>query len=162
MLPKGYRRIYRDVMTDTVDPAAVTAMVHSAIPALGRLGLEVLALSPGSVDLKMPLEPNKNHIGTMYAGALMSLAEVPGGLLPLAMPELAVVPIVTHIEVEFLHPARTDATLAASIPADELRALAGRAHAEGKAEFTLETAAVDDQGTPLLRCRGTYQLRPAK
>ncbi len=161
-MPRACQKTYRENMSEPLDPIAVTAMVHSAIPALGRLGLEVVAMSAGNVELRMPLEPNKNHIGTMYAGALMSLAEVPGGLLPLGMPELGVVPIVTNFEVEFLRPARTDAMLQASIPADELRALAAKAHADGQAEFVLETVAVDPDGTPLLRCRGTYQLRPAR
>ena len=160
-MPRACQKTYRENMSESLDPIAVTAMVHSAIPALGRLGLEVVAMSAGNVELRMPLEPNKNHIGTMYAGALMSLAEVPGGLLPLGMPELGVVPIVTNFEVEVLRPARTDATLHAAIPADQLRQLARQAHDEGKAEFILETEALDAHGNVLLRCTGTYQLRPA-
>ena len=27
----------------------------------------------------MPFKPNRNHLGTMYAGALFTLAEIPGG-----------------------------------------------------------------------------------
>lgn len=148
-------------MTQSADPSQITALVHAAIPALGRLGIEVLAMAPGAVDLRIPLEPNKNHIGTMYAGALVSLAEVPGGLLPLGMPELQVVPIVTELNVQFLRAARSDATLHAAIPADELRQLARQAHEEGKAEFILETEALDADDNVVLRCTGTYQLRPA-
>ncbi|MDQ1250090.1 MAG: hypothetical protein QG597_4468 [Actinomycetota bacterium] len=149
-------------MSEQPTPAQVTEFVHAAVPAVGRLGIEVLDLSPGYTRLRVPLEGNSNHIGTMYAGALMALAELPGGLLPLAIPDLAVVPIVTDLQVSFVRAARTDATLAAHLDPDELRALAARAHAEGKAEFVLDTKAIDADGRTLMTCRGTYQLRPAR
>lgn len=36
---------------------------------------------PGSTTLRMPIEGNGNHVGTMHAGALFTLAEVPGGVV---------------------------------------------------------------------------------
>jgi acyl-coenzyme A thioesterase PaaI-like protein len=42
-------------------------------------------LQPSSVRLPMPLAGNlagnQNHLGSMYAGALFSLAQIPGGAL---------------------------------------------------------------------------------
>ena len=44
-----------------------------------RSGLKAEVLEPGRVCLRMPLQGNQNHIGSMYAGALFTLAEIPGG-----------------------------------------------------------------------------------
>ena len=46
-----------------------------------RMGLKAVTLEPGHVKLLVPLAGNENHIGTMYAGALFTLAEIPGGAL---------------------------------------------------------------------------------
>lgn len=149
-------------MSDALNPAQVTEFVHASVPAIGRLGIEVIDMSPGYVRLRLPLAPNSNHIGTMYAGALVALAELPGGLLPLAVPDLGVVPIVTDLQVAFVRAARTDATLEARLDPDEVRRLAALAHAEGKAEFVLDTEAVDADGRTLMTSHATYQLRPAR
>jgi hypothetical protein len=38
-------------------------------------GIEVVEGRPGYVKMKIPMENNKNHIGTMYAAALLLIAE---------------------------------------------------------------------------------------
>lgn len=154
-------------MTDAETPAQITPdqitdLVHAAVPAVGRLGIRVAHLSPGEVKLVLPFEPNRNHIGTMYAGALVALAELPGGLLPMAMPELDVVPIVVDLHVDFLRAARGDAHLSVRMPPEELRAVAELAHFQGRADFVLDADVRDDEGRTVMTCRATYQLRPAR
>ena len=61
------------------DIAIVNSMVQTAIPMARASQCEVLEFSRGHCVMKMPFEPNKNHVGTMYAGALFTLAELPGG-----------------------------------------------------------------------------------
>jgi len=46
-----------------------------------RMGLEMIESKKGYVKLKAPLISNENHVGIVYAGALFTLAEVPGGSL---------------------------------------------------------------------------------
>lgn len=143
-------------------PQQVTALVHAAIPVTAHLGLQVLELRPGYVRLKMPFEPNRNHLGTMYAGSLVALAEIPGGLIPMSMPDLAVLPIATGLQVQFVHAAHGDAFLTVEMDPERLRELAAGAHRDGKAEFDLETRVVDADDRLLMTCLGSYQLRPAR
>jgi acyl-coenzyme A thioesterase PaaI-like protein len=143
-------------------PEQVTALVHAAIPVTAHFGLQVLELRPGYVHLRMPFEPNRNHLGTMYAGSMVALAEIPGGLIPMSMPDLAVLPIATGLQVQFLRAGRGDAFLTVDMDPEQLRALAAVAHREGKAEFELDTRVVDADGELLMTCRGSYQLRPAR
>ncbi len=142
-------------------PQVATDFVHHAVPAIGRLGVVVDAISPGAVELRVPIEGNANHMGTMYAGALFALAELPGGLLPLAvLPPGRYTPIVTGIEIQFLAAARTDVTLTARMEPAELRALGDRVDAEGRADFTLDLVGQDATGRTVVASTAHYQLRP--
>ena len=141
-------------------PHAATDFVHAAVPAIGRLGVEVVDIAPGSVTLRLPFEPNRNHMGTLYAGALFALAELPGGLLPLAVLDpAAYTPIVTRVEIDFLAAARSDVTLRAQLSAQRLAELARTADAEGRAVFTLDLEGGDADGRTVLRSRADYLLR---
>ena len=138
-----------------------TDFVHQAVPAIGRLGVVVEAISPGAVDLRVPIEGNANHMGTMYAGALFALAELPGGLIPLAvLPPGRYTPIVTALEIQFVAVARTDVTLSARMDPQELRALGEQVDAEGQADFVLDLVGQDVNGRTVITSTGHYQLRP--
>ncbi len=138
-----------------------TALVHAAVPALGRFGLRVAEILPGRVALTMPLEGNANHMGTMYAGALFAIAELPGGLLPLAALPEGIVPIMKHMTIDFVRPARGPVHVAAELDPAQMATLTDQVHNEGRAEFVLELAVTDDSGTVVAQTRGTYQLRAA-
>ena len=148
---------------NAVDAQTATQMVHQLVPAIGRLGVRVDRLAPGSVRLVLPVADNTNHMGTMYAGALFALAELPGGLLPLSVLDPSkYVPIVARVEIDFVAAARTDVSLEASVAPEELSALAATADAEGKAEMVLDLEAMDAQGKVVLRSHAVYQIRPVR
>lgn len=139
---------------------APTLLVHESIPAVGRLGITVESLEPGATRLRLPIEGNGNHLGTMYAGALFALVELPGGLIPIAFfGPGQYVPIVTDLHIEFLAAARTDVTLSARMDVEELRALAAQADAEGQAPFTLALHGEDAAGRTVVASTAHYLLR---
>lgn len=145
-----------------ITPQQATEFTHATIPAIGRMGVRVEALGPGWVDLLVPVEGNTNHFGTMYAGALFSLVEMPGGFLPLSVLGANYTPIVTRVDIHFTAAARTDVTMHAEIAPEELQRLAAEATEHGKAEFTLELRAQDANGRTVVECTAYYQLRPAR
>lgn len=145
---------------DAMDPETATAFVHRAVPGVGRMGVVVEAIGPGFVRLRMPLEPNRNHIGTMYAGALFAIAELPGGILPLSVLQGTVMPIVTNVDITFRRAARTDVTLEAHLEPAELQRLGQLAATEGKAVFVLELSVRDEADVEVASTVSTYQLRP--
>lgn len=143
-----------------ITPEQATAFVHQLVPAVGRLGVTVDCVEPGAVRLRVPIEGNGNHMGTMYAGALFALMELPGGLLPLGILDPALyTPIVTGVEIRFLAAARTDVTLTARMDPSELKALGARADETGRADFTLELQGEDADGRAVVSSTGHYQLR---
>ena len=142
-------------------PTVATEFVHQSVPAIGRLGVVVEEIGAGSVVLRVPIAGNANHMGTMYAGALFTLMELPGGLLPLGtLDPTKYTPIVTEVEIRFLAAARTDVTLSAEMDPDELHRLAAQADETGRADFTLELEGLDTAGRVVVRSTAHYQLRP--
>ena len=88
---------------------AIRQGMSQPFPFVERTGFEVVELRPGYCRARMPLEPNVNHIGSMYAGALYTLAELPGGALTLATFDASrYYPVVTDMEIRFVAAARTD------------------------------------------------------
>lgn len=126
-----------------------------------RMGIQALELKPGYVKLAAPLEGNGNHIGSMYAGALFTLAEMPAGALYLTTFDVTrYYPIVKEVHIRFRRPARTDITAAISMTAEQAREIQKVVEQEGKADFTLEIELLDAGGTVVAVGKGVYQLRP--
>lgn len=143
---------------DFLDQA--TAMVRSVIPVLGHMGLRMVEVAPGRAAAEVPIEGNANHIGTMYAGVLFSVAEMLGGVLAQATFDGArYVPIVKGADIRFLRPARTSVVARTALDDVEVARVTAEADEQGKAEYVLETEVVDTDGTVVATFRGDYQLR---
>lgn len=125
-----------------------------------RSNLKAEVLEPGLVRLKMPLEGNQNHIGSMYAGALFTLAEIPGGALFLTSFDVTrFYPIIKEMHLRFRRPATSDIYVEARMDALEIERLQAQASATGKAEYLLELQLTDASGEVVALSRGIYQLR---
>ena len=112
-----------------------------------RMNLKAEVLEPGFVRLRVPLAGNENHIGSMYAGALFTLAEIPGGALFLTSFDASkFYPIVKEMNLRFRRPATGDIVVEARLSAEEIERLQSEAQANGKAEYVLELQLTDGSG----------------
>lgn len=140
--------------------AEMTAYVHQAIPILGAMGLEVTEAGDGKAAARIPLEPNRNHFGVIYAGSLFTVAEMLGGAIGFTALALdGFVPLVKSLEIKFLRPAATSVTASTSLTPDEVERVRAEAQANGKADFELVCDVVDDNGVVVASTVGQYQLR---
>src|SRR5512140_3154172 len=122
--------------------------LESGIGFVANCGLKVVELRRGYVKCMMPFAGNGNHIGTMYAGALFTLAELPGGALFLSSFDTSkFFPIVKALDLQFLKPATSDVTVEVSLDDIHIASLAAEAAAKGKAEFILEGELKTADGT---------------
>ena len=142
-------------------------MLQGGIKFVANSGLQVVELRRGYVKCLMPFAGNGNHIGTMYAGALFTLAEIPGGALFLSSFDAGrFYPIVKELDLKFLKPAKGDVTVEIALDDIHIAALSAEATAKGKAEFILEGQLKTADGTLVAESRGVYQIRstvpPAK
>lgn len=140
--------------------APAKKLLEQGIAFVQRSGLTVDVLERGRVVCHMPFAGNGNHIGTMYAGALFTLAEIPGGALFLtSFDTRRFYPVVKALNLKFLKPAKGDVTVEAVLDEARIAAIEAEAAAQGKAEFQLDLELRDGSGTTVARSEGLYQLR---
>jgi acyl-coenzyme A thioesterase PaaI-like protein len=134
--------------------------IEKGIPFAGRTEVKVLELEPGYVKMMMPLEPNINHVGTMYAGALFTLAELPGGAIFLSTFDAnQFFPLIKGMEIKFLKPAATDITVEVRLDSDEAAKIQEKANELGKADYDWECELKDANGQVVAVSSNRYQLR---
>ena len=125
-----------------------------------RMGLRVIELEPRSVKLSVPLQGNENHIGTMYAGALFTIAEIPGGALFLTTFDVSrFYPVIKEMTIRFIKPAKTDVTIEMVMSVSEAKRIVSEAEKNGKAEYILEGEIKDTDEEVVAVSRGIYQVR---
>jgi len=143
-----------------MDLSAAKALLEGSIPFVANTGLRVLELRRGHVKCSMPAAGNANHLGTMYAGALFTLAELPGGALFLSSFDAErFYPVVKALDLRFLKPAQGDITVTVGLSDARIAELQALADARGKAEFALDAALVDEAGEVVAQSHGVYQIR---
>jgi len=149
--------------SDRIEPLLIKKISRFIIPFVRRSGVKVLELESGHVLCEMPIKGNVNHIGTMYAGALFTLAEFPGGPLMLATFGMRrFIPIVTALDMEFLKVAKSNVRIELNMSAEQARAIEAETLEHGKAEFVLEGELVNAEGEIVARSLAKYQMRPRR
>lgn len=134
--------------------------LEDGIPFVNRMGLRLDAIEPGYVRMTAPLEENVNHIDTMYAGALFTLAEVPGGAIFLSTFDAGrYYPILKGMDIRFVKPATTDISVEVRIDADEVQRIQAAAEDAGKADYSWTCELTNTDGVVVAVSTNDYQLR---
>jgi acyl-coenzyme A thioesterase PaaI-like protein len=134
--------------------------LEQGIAFVRNAGLQVEELRRGYVKCRMPFKNNGNHIGIMYAGAMFTVAEIPGGALFLSSFDSSrYFPIVKALNMDFLKPARSDVTVEIRLSEDRIAGIQAEAEAKGKADFVLEGELKDAAGIVVAKSHGVYQIR---
>jgi len=132
----------------------------NSIPFAVRCGIDATSFDKDNVTLKMPLEPNINHIGTMYAGALFTLGEMMGGAVAMIyFMEHKLIPIVKGLNIKFIKMAKTDITTTCAMGDDEVLRVIEECQQKGKAEYTINLELKDEEGIVVAVTEGFYQVR---
>jgi thioesterase domain-containing protein len=135
-------------------------IIDSKISLARHLGVKIAALNPRHCKLQMPLKGNENHIGTVYAGAIFTLAEIPGGVLCWVSFDMSkFFPVIKEMNLKFIKPAQTDITIELSLSQEEAEVIETQALEQGKSEFVLEGEIRDENGQVVALSKGVYQLR---
>ncbi len=85
--------------------------LHTRIPLSAALGVRVLEATPECVRLTAPLDPNINHIGTVFGGSAAAVAILTAwGLLHmrLAAAGLQTQTLIQRSRMDYLQPIRAD------------------------------------------------------
>ncbi|WP_234802752.1 YiiD C-terminal domain-containing protein [Mycobacteroides salmoniphilum] len=141
---------------------SVNQMVALSVPPIHHMGVTALHVAPGSAVSMVPLKGNTNHIGTIYAGVLFTLAESVGGALAIGTFDMALYyPVVKGFNITYRKPARSEVRAEARIGAKAVAEITVMADQIGKADFDfdIDCELLDTAGVVVATSRGRYQLR---
>jgi len=134
--------------------------LEKAIGIIEKMGMRILDFRPRSVKIMLPKKPNVNHIGTVYAGSLFSLADYTGGVLFYAsFDHRKYYPILKEVTMTFKSPATTDITVEASMTPGEAERLMKMADDAGKADWVMDLELKDEKGKTCCIVHGNFQMR---
>jgi thioesterase domain-containing protein len=142
------------------DLEAINERIHRILPITTAMGLRIVEVRQGYAAAEIPLAPNSNHFGAMYAGSLFAVAEVLGGVLSrncFGLDDYVV--LAKTLAISFLRPGTTAVRSAASMTTEEITRVREEALANGKADFRLATELTDEAGTVVARTEALYQMR---
>lgn len=138
-------------------PESAPAQPVTSFPFVERAGLELLLAERGRTVLRLPFEPNINHVGMVYAGALFTVAEVPGGVLFLSAFDVSrFYPIVGEMKIRFAKPAMTGVLVDARMADDEIERVTAELEETGRSKWVLEQEIVDTSGAVVASTSATY------
>jgi len=129
------------------------------IPIIRQMGAEILELRDSGVKVKMPLAPNINHVGMMYAGSLFTLAEFPAGIVFMNRLDTSkVVPIVAEVSIRYRRPAMTDIYADFQFEDEIFARLQAEALEKGKASFKHTQELTDESGEVVAVSEARYVI----
>src|SRR5690606_36483687 len=102
---------------------------------------------------------NKNHFGSLYAGAYFLVSEIPGGVMALFDLGPAYTPILKEMTLQFLQPANSDVTVEFSLSPETVAAVLAEADATGRGKFPLEGILRDEHGNHVATSLAQYRVR---
>lgn len=137
-------------------------IAETSVPILEKMGVRITAMRDRFVRVELPMAPNVNHLGAIYAGSLFSLAEFTGGAVFVACFDYQrFIPIAKEMRIRFKRVAATDMHIEVEMPKEWVADAIAAADAseKGKADFELDLLVKDADGQVCCEAHGTWQLR---
>jgi thioesterase domain-containing protein len=133
-----------------------------SMPVTQALGISAVSRNATELVLSLPLGPNRNHKGTMFAGSMCAVATLGGwSALWLLSREADVTPhvVIQDSNMEYLLPARSDVLATVNLPEPPsweraLKTLANR----GRARLGVRVQISDSAGIVVANFDGRYVI----
>ena len=134
--------------------------LEKAIKIIDKMGMRILDFEKQSVKIMLSKEPNINHVGTVYAGSLFSLADFAGGVLFFSAFDLRkYYPLLKEVTITFKRPATTDITVETSMTPEQAERIKKITDETGKADWALDMELKDEQGNVCCIAHANFQMR---
>lgn len=143
-----------------MDVETARQMVESSIEFVTHTGLRALELRRGYAKCEIPLAGNENHVATMYAGALFTLAEMAGGALFVSSFETShFFAVVIEMNIRFVRPASGPVSIEVALEQQQIASIRDEVAQAGKARFELLGELKLASGLVVAYSRGVYLIR---
>lgn len=109
---------YQDLLPDFgTAPALLQEYLDHSIPQVAHMQARVQAVNEDGLEMLAPLEPNRNHIGSVFGGSLNSLATLSAwGLVWLLLHGRNASIVIQDGSMKFQRPARGDFVASCPLP----------------------------------------------
>ena len=134
----------------------------AAIPYLEPHGLEVTEQTGDHITVKMPFGRQlTNHVGTMHASALFTIAETAAGLHATnIIPENRAIPLLRGATVHYTRRASGDLTATACVKAGESERVLADFNVNDRADVDVGVDVVDEENATVFKGTFDYAMRP--
>ncbi len=136
-------------------------LIAASVPFTSRNGFSVVELREGYLRARLARKGNRNHLGTVYAGAQFLLAEIPFGAMALVEFEGRLIPILRDLHIFYEQPGRTDLEVELTLDSERKARIEQDVAENGRAELLIELELKDTNGEIVARAEANYQVRPA-
>ncbi len=149
-------------MTDTL-LEKLQQTLHREMPISKEMGITVHDWSGRQLAMQMPLEPNRNHQYSAFAGSLNALCTVVGWgtvFLLLETQGLTGNIVIRRGSIRYLRPVRTSLFIARGQPiaTEALEFFYELQRSKGKSKIDVSVAIADDEG-PYVKFTGAYVVQ---
>ena len=129
------------------------------IPFMRRTGIRAIDASRGFGKSLMPLAGNENHVGSMYMGALTTLAEAGAAVaISTVLDFERYYPVITRVDIEFIKPARSDVSAEYRLSESRIVELLDELQRESRCTYTAEMALRDTAGVTVAQVAVTVKV----
>lgn len=130
------------------------------IPLSSAMGLQVVSWHDERLTMRMPLEPNKNHQYSAFAGSLNALCTIVGWgtvFVLLGREGLGGNIVIRRGKIRFLRPVVTGEIMARGLPLDQeqLAYFFELMRSKGRSKLDVQSEIADEQGA-LVTFEGSY------
>jgi len=126
-------------------------------PMLSQMNMTFIETSANRYVVELPLESSTNHVGTVYAGALFTLAEFPFGMMFMQRFGMEnIYPVVGNMEIRFTAPAMTDTRVTLEVSDERWNEIEEQTLSKGKYKIILPIELKDTNGTVVAKTEATY------
>jgi thioesterase domain-containing protein len=138
----------------------ILSYLEESIEIVEKMGIRVVDLKNRYAKLMLPKNPNRNHIGSVYAGSLFTLGEMAGGAVFLASFDYTqFYPVVKELTIRFKKPATTDMTVEVELTEKQVKDMNETARLMGKADWAMNLEIKDENGDVCCLVNGIWQMR---
>ncbi len=137
--------------------------LHREMPITAAMGIEVVSWERERLTMQMPLEPNRNHQVSAFAGSLNALCTIVGWgtvFLLLQRESLTGNVVIRSGKIRYLRPVRTPEFLAIGVPVDpsDSEYFFELLRSKGKSKLDVDVEIADEQG-PYVSFHGSYVVQ---
>lgn len=130
---------------------------NGPIEYVNMSGMKMTVFEPRHVRLVLPVDPiHMNHVGTVYAGSMFTMAEIAGANLFVSAYGDDFVPVLKGVEVRYVKPTKHDLVIDIALAEEEAQQKIALAAERGRGDYFLDVPIKDAEDVLVATAKFNY------